>query len=225
MMLNYNLLPRMKSLKNQKVRKVIVLKFNSLILVENLLGTLLYLLGTIGSFLRYGQAERRGKLDAIFLISMTWGFCALMISTFNILKYNFIPTIHLEVIRAIYYLGAAITSLVFFAKNYEDAALKNRIAAVVLMGATAFVLAEGLVFYFGQTYPAALFSCSGALLVFFWYSIGGQRNLGGIILGLGMFFLPLCPILMEQGLDVEKLKEKREVAINHLVDTQLVKGV
>jgi hypothetical protein len=201
---------------------MLILKSNPLILIENLVGVCLYLFGTIGSYLRFGKFERRGRLDAIFLICMTWGFCSLMVSILDILKYNVIPTLHLEIMRAAYYLGAGITSLVFLAKNVGDAALKNRIGAIILMGAVEFIFAEALVFYFDLPYSAVLFSFSGLLLIYC-LMLFDKLHIWGIVVGIGILVLPILPFLMEQEFNLEKLKAKREVAISKPTDIKLLK--
>ncbi len=192
---------------------------DSLVVTENLIGIFLYLVGMAGSYFRYEQSERRGRLDSFFLIAVTWGFSSLMIGVLNIVKYNYLPTMHLEVIRAVYYVGAGVTSLVFFSKNHKDSMVKTRISAMILMGALAFTYAEALVFYLDLTYPAAIFSSVGFLMIYCFLIIG-RLDIRGILMGTGMLLIPILPTFMDNGLDLEGLDSKRKLAVNQLMSKE-----
>lgn len=192
-------------------------KTDLLMQVENILGALIYLVGVAGSYFRFGKYERRGKLDALFMVCITWGYCSIMVGLMNIAKNTLVPSLHLEVIRALYYGGALASSLVFFDKDFSSAATKNKIAAGLLMGTMAFIFWEGLVFYLDLPYGAAILSCIG-LLVLFIFNLGQKKNMAGILTGAAMLLLPILPKLNQNDLNIDKMNAKREVAIRNMID-------
>lgn len=192
-------------------------KTDLLMQVENILGALIYLVGVAGSYFRFGKYERRGKLDALFMVCITWGYCSIMVGLINIAKYTLVPSLHLEVIRALYYGGAIASSLVFFDKDFASAATKSKIAASLLMGTMAFVFGEALVFYLDLPYGAAILSCVG-LLVIYIFNLWQRKNMAGILTGVAMLLLPILPKLNQNDLNIDKMNEKREIAIRHIID-------
>ena len=197
---------------------MMTLKTDLLMQIENILGALIYLVGVAGSYLRFGKYERRGKLDALFMICITWGYCAIMVGLMNIVKYTIIPSLHLEMIRVLYYGGAAVSSFVFFERNFSRAATKSKIAAGLLMGTMAFVFWEGLVFYLDLPYGAAVLSCVG-LLVIFIFNLWQKKNMAGILTGAAMLLLPILPKLNQNDLNIDKMNSKREVAVRNLIES------
>lgn len=196
-----------------------IVKTDFLMQIENICGALIYLVGIAGSYFRFGSYERRGKLDALFMICITWGYCAIMVSLINIAKYTFIPSLHVEVIRILYYGGAIVSSLLFFDKDFASAATKNKIAACLLMGAMAAIFGEALVFYLDLPYGAAILSCVG-LLVIYVSSLVQRKNMVGILTGLVMILLPILPKLTKSDLDLDKMSMKREIAVKNLIEGQ-----
>ena len=137
----------------------------------------------------------------------------------NIAEYTFIPSLHVEVIRILYYGGAFVSSLVFFDKDFASAATKNKIAACLLMGAMAAIFGEALVFYLDLPYGAAILSCVG-LLVIYVSSLGQRKNIVGMLTGVVMILLPILPKFTEGGLDLDKMSMKREIAVRNLIKDQ-----
>ena len=197
---------------------MMILKTDLLMQVENILGALIYLVGVTGSYFRFGKYERRGKLDALFMVCITWGYCSIMVGLINIAKYTLVPSLHLEVIRALYYGGAIASSLVFFEKDFSSAATKSKIAAGLLMSTMAFVFWEGLVFYLDLPYGAAVLSCVG-LLVIFIFNLEQKKNMAGILTGAAMLLLPILPKLNQNDLNIDKMNAKREIAIRNIIDS------
>jgi hypothetical protein len=196
---------------------MMTVKTDLLMQVENILGALIYLVGVAGSYFRFGKYERRGKLDALFMICITWGYCSIMVGLMNIVKYTLVPSLHLEMIRVLYYGGAAVSSFVFFEKDFYRAATKSKIYASLLMGTMAFVFWEALVFYLDLPFGMAVLSCVG-LLVIYIFNLGQRKNLAGILTGLAMLLMPILPKLTDGGLDLDKMSMKRDLAINRLID-------
>jgi hypothetical protein len=196
---------------------MMTVKTDLLMQVENILGALIYLVGVAGSYFRFGKYERRGKLDALFMVCVTWGYCSIMVGLINIAKYTLIPSLHLEVIRALYYGGAIVSSLVFFDKDFVSAATKSKIAASLLMGTMAFVFGEGLVFYLDLPYGMAILSCVG-LLVIYVFNLWQRKNMAGILTGAAMLLLPILPKLNQNDLNIDKLNTKREIAIRNIIE-------
>lgn len=196
---------------------MMAVKTDLLMQIENILGALIYLVGVAGSYFRFGKYERRGKLDALFMICITWGYCSIMVGLMNIAKYTLVPSLHLEMIRVLYYGGAIASSFVFFDKDFSSAATKSKIAAGLLMGTMAFVFWEGLVFYLDLPYGAAVLSCVG-LLVIFIFNLGQKKSMAGILTGAAMLLLPILPKLNQNDLNIDKMNMKREIAIRNLIE-------
>lgn len=182
-----------------------IVKTDLLMQIENILGALIYLVGVAGSYFRFGKYERRGKLDALFMICITWGYCSIMVGLINIAKYTLVPSLHIEVIRALYYGGAIASSFVFFDKDFASAATKSKIAASLLMGTMAFVFGESLVFYLDLSYGMAILSCVG-LLVIYIFNLWQRKNMAGILTGLAMLLLPILKWLAKTGHKIGKNK-------------------
>lgn len=195
-----------------------IVKPDLLIQTETILGALLYLIGVGGSYLRYGKHERRGKVDAIYMICITWGFCAIMVALMSIAKYAFVPTLHMAVVRVLYYSGAFFSSLVFFAKDFLTASKQCKISANLLVGSMAFLVGEGLGFYLGLSYQAAIFASVGIMLMYFATFLRERRST--TLFGLAMLALPIFPKLIEGKFDLNKMKVKREIAIQRLLEDQ-----
>ena len=187
--------------------------------IESILGTILYLLGIAGSYYRFGKFERKGKLDAIFLACVPWGGALLILSMLNIVKYNLLPTLHSDVVRVFYYIGTFVSSSVFFVKSFEAGKRSCLLATFFLWGTMAFIVAEGLVFYLDISYGAAIFSCIGLLMIFY-FKIPEQLNLVGMLTGAAILFMPLLPNLLENGLDINKMDAKRALAIQNLLQNE-----
>ncbi len=194
------------------------LKADLLMQIENILGALIYLVGVAGSYFRFGKYERRGKLDALFMICITWGYCSIMVGLMNIAKYTLVPSLHLEMIRVLYYGGAMASSFVFFDTNFSSAATKSKIAASLLMGTMAFVFWEALVFYLDLPAGMAILSCVG-LLVIYIFNLWQKKNMVGILTGVAMLLLPILPKLNQNDLNIDKMHMKREIAIRNLTES------
>lgn len=196
-----------------------IVKTDFLMQIENVLGALVYFIGVAGSYFRFGRYERRGKLDALFMICITWGYCTLMIGVINIVKYILVPSLHVEVIRLLYFGAAFASSLIFFDKDFKSAATKNKIAAALLMGGMAFVFGEALVFYLDLPYGMAVLSCVGLLWVYI-FSLFEKKNMTGILTGLIMLMVPILPTLAKKDLNIDKMRMKREVAVKKLIENR-----
>lgn len=196
---------------------MMAIKTDLLMQIENILGALIYLVGVAGSYFRFGKYERKGKLDALFMVCITWGYCAIMVGLMNIAKHTLVPSLHLEMIRVLYYGGAAVSSFVFFERDFSRAATKSKIAASLLMGTMAFVFWEALVFYLDLPFGMAVLSCVG-LLVIYIFNLWQRKNMAGILTGIAMLLLPILPKLTDGGLNLDKMRIKRDLAISDLVD-------
>ena len=196
---------------------MISIKTDLLMQIENILGALIYLVGVAGSYFRFGKYERRGKLDALFMVCITWGYCAIMVGLMSIAKHTLVPSLHLEMIRVLYYGGAIASSLVFFDRDFASAATKSKIAASLLMGTMAFVFWEALVFYLDLPAGAAVLSCVG-LLVIYIFNLWQKKNMVGILTGAAMLLLPILPKLNQNDLNIDKMNMKREIAIRGLFE-------
>ena len=184
---------------------------------EAVFGTLLYLAGTFGSSYRFKHHPRRGSVDAWLMVCMTWGFCAVTVSILSILKFNIIPTLHLEVLRGLYYAGAFATSLVFFTKNFKTSAKQSKVATAFLVGTMAFIVGEVMVFYLGLSYQAAIFACVG-MMIFYCANIPREKNITFVLIGLGMVIFPVYSALKDTGFDIQAMHAKREEGIHQLLD-------
>ncbi len=194
---------------------IMTFKTDLLLQIENILGALIYLVGVTGSYFRFGKYERRGQLDALFMVCITWGYCAIMVGLMNIAKNTLVPSLHLEMIRVLYYGGAIASSFVFFDRDFASAATKSKIAASLLMGTMAFVFWEALVFYLDLPSGAAILSCVG-LIVIYIFNLWQKKNMVGILTGAAMLLLPILPKLNQNDLNIEKMNMKREIAISNL---------
>ncbi len=184
--------------------------------VESILGAVVYLLGLAGSYFRFGKYERKGKFDAAFLVCIQCGGALLTVSLISVLKYSFVPTMHADFVRALYYSGTLVASTVFFTKNFESGRRVCLLATYFTWGAMACAFAEALVFYLDLPYGAAIFSCVG-LLMFCYFKIPQQPQIAGMLFGIGIMLTPILPKLSEEGFNFGKLNAKREVAINNLL--------
>lgn len=185
--------------------------------IESILGAVVYLVGLAGSYQRFGKYERKGKLDAAFLVCIQCGGALLTVSLINLLKYSFVPTLHANFVRALYYSGTLAASTVFFTKNFEDGKRSCLLATYCTWGAMAFVFAEALVFYLDLPYGAAIFSCVG-LLMFCYFRIPQQPQVVGMLSGIVIMLLPILPKFSGDGLNFDKLNTKREIAVRSLME-------
>lgn len=185
--------------------------------IESILGAVVYIVGLAGSYYRFGKYERKGKLDAAFLVCIQCGGALLTVSLINVLKYSFVPTMHANFVRALYYSGTLIASTVFFTKNFESGKRSCLLATYLTWGAMAFAFAEALVFYLDLPYGAAIFSCVG-LLMFCYFKIPQQPQIVGMLSGLVIMLLPVLPKLSGDELNFDKLNMKREIAIKSLLE-------
>jgi len=195
---------------------MIIMKPDHLAYIESIFGAILYIFGMAGSYFRFGNFERRGKIDAIFLASVQWGGALLLLSLLNIVKYSIFPTLHTDHVRVLYYTGTLISSSVFFVKSFEAGIRMCRLATCFLWGTIAFIVGEGLVFYFDLSYSAAIFSCVGLLVIMF-FRIFQQPNLVGMLAGMAMLLLPIIPKLSEGGFNLDTMNAKRELAVGNLL--------
>lgn len=193
----------------------LIVKPDLLVQFETIFGALLYLFGVAGSYYRFEKHERRGKIDSLLMVCFTFGYCAIMVSLLRIAKYTLIPTIHLEIVRVLYYSGAFVSSLVFFAKEFRLTKKFAKIATFLILGPMVFIAGEGLVFYLEIPYQSAIFSCVG-ILVFYFASFIRRNSLAASLAGLAMIALPIHPKLKEQKLDLQQMNAKREAFISHL---------
>lgn len=185
--------------------------------METVLGTLFYLVGVLGSYYRFNRYKRRGSIDTLFMICITWGFSALTVSIAWIIKHTFIPTLHFEIYRLLFYAGAVMSSLVFLTKKLSSIKIQVKIAIHLLMGAFVLMIFEGLIFYFDLPFEAALFSSFG-ILVFFFANLFQKKNIAFIGLGMLLFILPIFPIVKKLDLTFDQMNQKREIAIKKLID-------
>ena len=117
---------------------------------------------------------------------MTWGFSALTVSITHISKYIFIPTLHLEFYRYLFYSGALFSSLVFLAKDFKSSAFLTKIGAHFLMASFILIAFESLIFYFDLPLEAAICSCLGVLILFI-NNLFPKKNVALLGLGLLLF--------------------------------------
>ena len=196
---------------------MIVAKPNIFTYVESILGAVVYLIGLAGSYYRFGQHERKGKLDAAFLVCIQCGGALLTVNMINLLKYSFVPTLHANFVRALYYSGTLVASTVFFTKKFEDGKRSCLLATYCTWSAMAFVFAEALVFYLDLPYGAAIFSCVG-LLMFCYFRIPQHPQIVGMLSGIVIMLLPILPKFSGDGLNFDKLNTKREIAVKSLLE-------
>jgi hypothetical protein len=196
---------------------MIVAKPDLFTYIEGILGAVVYLIGLAGSYYRFGKYERKGKLDAAFLVCIQCGGALLTVSLINVLKYSFVPTLHANIVRALYYSGTLVASTVFFTKNFESGKRSCLLATYFTWGAMAFAFAEALVFYLDLPYGAAIFSCVG-LLMFVYFKIPQQPQIVGMLSGIVIMLLPILPKLSGDGLNLDKLNAKREIAVRSLLE-------
>lgn len=185
--------------------------------IESIVGAVVYLIGIEGSYYRFGRYERRGKLDAIFLVCIQCGGALLVLSMVNIVKYALIPTLHVDVVRLLYYAGTLVASTVFFTKNFEKGNWSCFAATYLTFGAIAFVLAEAMVLYLGLSYEAAIFSCAGLLLMHY-FMMTQRAQAVGLFCSAAMVFLPILPKVSGEEFILDKLNAKREIAIKSLLE-------
>jgi hypothetical protein len=140
-----------------------------------------------------------------------------MVSFFNIVKYIFVPSLHIEVIRVLYYGGALVSSLIFFDKNFASGAIKTKLATILVLSTMAFVFGETLIFYLELSYGRAFLSCIGLLLIYF-LSLQQRKNVVEILVGVAMILLPILPQLNKGNIDIHKMNLKREIAIRELFE-------
>ena len=187
--------------------------------IETVLGVLLYLMGVMGSYYRFKFHERRGKVDAIFMICTTWGFSALSVSLAWVIKHTFIPTLHFEFYRFLFYAGAFMSSLVFFSKSLNSIIIEARAANHLLTGTMILMAFDALVFYFNLPFEAAVCSCIG-ILIFFIANLFQRKNIAFIGLGMLLFILPIFPIVKKMDLNFDQMNQKRELAIKELFEIE-----
>lgn len=187
--------------------------------IETVLGTLLYLIGVLGSYYRFKLCKRRGKVDALFMICTTWGFSALTVSLAWIIKHTFVPTLHLEFYRLFFYAGAFMSSLVFLTKELKSIIIQAKAATHLLMGSMVLIAFDALVFYFNLPFEAAVCSCIG-ILIFFIANLFQKKNIAFIGLGMLLFILPIFPIVKKLDLNFDQMNQKRELAIKKLIEKE-----
>lgn len=190
-----------------------------LIQIETVLGALLYLIGVLGSYYRFKLYKRRGKIDALFMICTTWGFSALTVSLAWIIKHTFVPTLHFEFYRLLFYVGALMSSLVFLTKDLKSIIIQAKTATHLLMGSMILIAFDALVFYFNLPFEAAVCSCIG-ILIFFIANLFQKKNIAFIGLGMLLFILPIFPIVKKLDLNFDQMNQKRELAIKELIEKE-----
>ncbi len=194
------------------------IRSSSLLKVEIILALFLYFLGIVGSYLRYKKYQRYGRLDTLCMICFTWAGNLMMLGLLNLLKFSFIPTLHLQVGRIIYYSGSVASSFIFLSKKYEEAKFANQIAMSILLSGLAFILGEALLFYYHLPFEWILMSCLG-LVVTYLFSLLPKKNVMGLVIGLLLLFLPILSTFKQEGLNMENLSKKRDEGIKVLLSS------
>ncbi|MCB1073272.1 MAG: hypothetical protein KDK96_09270 [Chlamydiia bacterium] len=190
-----------------------------LIQIETVLGALLYLIGVLGSYYRFKLYKRRGKIDALFMICTTWGFSALTVSLAWIIKHTFVPTLHFDLYRLLFYAGAFASSLVFLTKDLKSIIFQTKVAAHLQMGSMVLVAFYALIFYFELPFEAAVCSCIG-ILIFFIANLIQKKNIVSLGLGMLLFILPIFPRVKKLDLNFDQMNQKREIAIKELIEKE-----
>jgi hypothetical protein len=186
--------------------------------LEITLAMLFYLFGILGSRLRYKKYERYGKLDTFCMLCFTWGGNLMMLGLLNFIKFAFIPTLHMQIGRTIYYAGSIASSFIFLNKKYEEAKLANHIAMYILMSGMVFILGEALLFYYNLPLESIIMSGIGLVMVYI-FTLMPSKNVVGILGGAALLILPLFSTVKEGGFNLEKLSAKRGEGIKTLISS------
>lgn len=182
------------------------------------LAVLCYIAGILGSYFRYQKHERFGKLDTFCMLCYTWGGNLMMLGLLNLIKFSFVPSLHIEVGRAIYYAGAIASSFIFLNKKFEMAKLANHISMYILMSGKVFILGEVLFFYFELPVESIFISGAGLVIVLL-FSLIPSKNVFVILGGVALLVLPLLSAVKEKGFDLEKLSNRRNEGIKTLISS------